>query len=99
MLGYVPRHQERAHEATRLHHARQQRCGRAEHEAYTAVAWGVRLSHERLDIVGAEDFHSPEGNMCGTAMRGAEALPARAKGRIGTWDLSHLADLFGDPRI
>ena len=33
------------------------------------------MSHERLDIAGAEGFHSPEGNMCGTAMRGADALP------------------------
>ena len=54
-------------------------------EAYTAIAWGVGLSHERLDIAGAEGFHSPEGNMCGTAMRGAVALPgskatSRAKG-------------------
>jgi hypothetical protein len=39
-------------------------------EAYTAIAWGVGLSHERLDIAGAEGFHSPEGNMCGVAMRG-----------------------------
>src|SRR5262249_3526419 len=34
---------------------------------------------------GAEGFHSLEGNMCGTAMRGADALPgskatSRAKG-------------------
>ena len=54
-------------------------------EAYTAIAWGVGLSHERLDIAGAEGFHSPEGNMCGTAKRGADALPgskatSRAKG-------------------
>jgi hypothetical protein len=54
-------------------------------EAYTAIAWGVGLSHERLDIAGAEGFHSPEGNMCGVAMRGAVALPgskatSRAKG-------------------
>src|SRR5215469_18076413 len=57
-------------------------------EAYTAIAWGVGLSHERLDIAGAEGFHSLEGNMCGTArqgMRGAVALPgskatSRAKG-------------------
>jgi hypothetical protein len=27
-------------------------------EAYTAIAWGVGLSHERLDIAGAEGFHS-----------------------------------------
>ena len=43
------------------------------------------MSHERLDIAGAEGFHSLEGNMCGTAMRGAVALPgskatSRAKG-------------------
>ncbi len=44
-------------------------------EAYTAIARGVGLSHERSDIAGAEGFYSPEGNMCGTAMRGAVALP------------------------
>ena len=54
-------------------------------EAYTAIAWGVGLSHERLDIAGAESVYSLEGNMCGTAMRGADALPgskatSRAKG-------------------
>src|SRR5215472_2524019 len=45
----------------------------------------VGLSHERSDIAGAEGFHSLEGNMCGTVMRGADALPgskatSRAKG-------------------
>ena len=57
-------------------------------EAYTAIAWGVGLSHERSDVAGAEGFHSLEGNMCGTVlqgMRGAVALPgskatSRAKG-------------------
>jgi hypothetical protein len=54
-------------------------------EAYTAIAWGVGLSRERSDIAGAEGFHSLEGNMCGTVMRGADALPgskatSRAKG-------------------
>jgi hypothetical protein len=54
-------------------------------EAYTAIAWSVGLSHERSDIAGAEGFHSLEGNMCGTATRGADALPGskatlRAKG-------------------
>ena len=44
-------------------------------EAYTAIAWGVGLSLERSDIAGAESFHSLEGNMCGTVMRGADALP------------------------
>ena len=43
------------------------------------------MSHERSYIAGAEGFHSLEGNMCGTAMRGADALPrskatSRAKG-------------------
>jgi hypothetical protein len=54
-------------------------------EAYTAIAWGVGLSHERSDIAGAESFYSLEGDMCGAAMRGAVALPgskatSRAKG-------------------
>src|SRR5437763_5924183 len=54
-------------------------------EAYTAIAWGVGLSHERSDIAGAESFHSLGGNMCDTATRGADALPgtkatSRAKG-------------------
>jgi hypothetical protein len=54
-------------------------------EAYTAIAWGVGLSLERSDIAGAEGFHWLEGNMCGTGMRGADALPgskatSRAKG-------------------
>src|SRR6266571_9474675 len=44
-------------------------------EAYTAIVWGVGLSHERSDIAGAESFHSLEGHMCGTVMRGADALP------------------------
>src|SRR2546430_12100357 len=62
-------------------------------EAYTAIAWGVGLSHERSDIAGAEGFHSPEGNMCGTAMRAAVALPgskptSRAKGSY--WKLGGL---------
>ena len=59
--------------------------GDSGHEAYTAIAWGVGLSHERSDIAGAEGFHSLEGNMCGTVRRGADALPgskatSRAKG-------------------
>src|SRR3974390_845895 len=45
-------------------------------EAYTAIAWGVGLSLERSDIAGAESFHSLEGNMCGTVMRGANARPS-----------------------
>ena len=48
--------------------------GESGREAYTAIAWGVGLSHERSDIAGAESFYSLEGNMCGTVMRGAVAL-------------------------
>ena len=33
-------------------------------EAYTAIAWGVGLSHERSDIAGAESSYSLESNMC-----------------------------------
>ena len=66
-------------------------------EAYTAIAWGVGLSHDRSDIAGAEGFHSLEGNMCGTVMRGADALPgskatSRAKGSY-----RNLGDLVSDP--
>ena len=66
-------------------------------EAYTAIAWGVGLSLVRSDIAGAEGFHSLEGNMCGTAMRGADALPGCLRphhvqrDRIGTWEISCLA--------
>ena len=65
-------------------------------EAYTAIARGVGLSHERSYIAGAECFYSPEGNMCGTAMRGAVALPGSKathvqRDRIGTWEISGLA--------
>jgi hypothetical protein len=60
-------------------------AGDSGREAYTAIAWGVGLSHERSDIAGAEGFHSLEGHTCGTVMRGADALPgskatSRAKG-------------------
>jgi hypothetical protein len=68
-------------------------------EAYTAIAWGVGLSHERSYIAGAESFYSLEGNMCGTVMPGADALPgskatSRAKG-------SHrkLGDLGSDRNV
>jgi RNA-directed DNA polymerase len=65
-------------------------------EAYTAIAWGVGLSLVRSDIAGAEGFHWLEGNMCGTAMRGADALPgskatSRAKGSY-----RNLGDLGSD---
>jgi hypothetical protein len=48
------------------------------------------------DVAGAESVYSLEGNMCGTAMRGADALPgskatSRAKGSRRTWEVSGLA--------
>jgi hypothetical protein len=46
---------------------------------------GCGIEPRKIDIAGAESFHSLEGNMCGTATRGADALPgsettSRAKG-------------------
>jgi hypothetical protein len=54
-------------------------------EAYTAIVWGVGLSHDIPKIAEAETVTVVEGNMCGTAMRGADAPPgskatSRAKG-------------------
>jgi hypothetical protein len=34
-------------------------------EAYTVIAWGVGMSHEILEIAGAEAVATAEGNMCG----------------------------------
>jgi hypothetical protein len=44
-------------------------------EAYTTIVWGVGMSHEIDNDAGAETVVLVEGNMCGTAMRGADALP------------------------
>jgi putative tryptophan/tyrosine transport system substrate-binding protein len=52
------------------------------------------LSHERLDIAGAEGFHSLEGNMCSTAMRGAVALPAAKQ---ATSSIPIVFGIGGDP--
>ena len=49
--------------------------GDGEHEAYTAILWGVLLSRESSKVAEAETVSNVEGNMCGTAMRGAVALP------------------------
>jgi hypothetical protein len=63
-------------------------------EAYTAIAWGVGLSHEIPKIAEVETVTVVEGNMCGAAMRGADAPPgskatSRAKGLH--WNLGGLA--------
>ena len=44
-------------------------------EAYTAIVWGVGLSHEIQKFAEAETVSNVEGNMCGAVMRGADALP------------------------
>jgi hypothetical protein len=44
-------------------------------EAYTVIVWGVLLSHEIHKFAEAETVSNVEGNMCGTAMQGADALP------------------------
>src|ERR1019366_173194 len=44
-------------------------------EAYTAIVQGGRLIRESSNIAEAEAFSVAEGNMCGTVMRGADALP------------------------
>ena len=44
-------------------------------EAYTTILWGVLLSRESSKVAEAETVSNVEGNMCGTAMRGADALP------------------------
>jgi hypothetical protein len=68
-------------------------AGNDGHEAYTAIVWGVGLSHERNNNAGAETVSEVEGNMCGTAMRGADALPgskATSRTKGSRWNL-------GDP--
>ena len=65
-------------------------------EAYTAIAWGVGLSHERSDIAGAESFYCSKAT-CAAPL--CEVLsPCRGrrphhvqKDRIGSWEVSGLA--------
>ncbi len=44
-------------------------------KAYTVIVWGETLSCEIEEIAEAEAVRVVEGNMCGTAMQGAVALP------------------------
>jgi hypothetical protein len=71
-------------------------AGDSGREAYTAIAWGVGLSHERSDIAGAESFYSLEGNMCGTAKRGAVALPGSKYARLAASGCKVANDLGGN---
>ncbi len=62
-------------------------------EAYTAIVWGVGLSHERPKFAEAEAFTVAEGNMCGAVMRGAVALPgseATSRTKGSRWNLGDL---------
>ena len=45
------------------------------HEAYTVIVWGGIMSRESFKVTEAEAVPSVEGNMCGAAMRGADAPP------------------------
>jgi hypothetical protein len=59
-------------------------------EAYTAIVWGGLLSREKHKTAEAEAFEEVEGNMCGTVLRSADALPwsktpSRTKG--SRWNL------------
>ena len=70
-------------------------------EAYTVIVWGVGMSHEIPELAGAEAVRTAEGNMCGTDMRGAVALPgskaiSRTKGtRRNLGDLASDRAAFG----
>ena len=66
-------------------------------EAYTVIVWGVQLSLENHNSAEAETVSNVEGNMCGSVMRGADALPwsktiSRTKGTR-----RNLGDLAFDP--
>jgi hypothetical protein len=66
-------------------------------EAYTVIVWGVLLSHEIHDIAEAEAVSNVEGNMCGTAMRGADALPGSKTTSCTKGTRRNLGDLTFDP--
>jgi len=67
-------------------------------EAYTAMQWGVLLSHEISKLAEAETVSNVEGNMCGTAMRGADALPGSKTTSRCKGSRRNLGDLrFGRP--
>ena len=65
-------------------------------EAYTVIVWGVGLSHEILEIAGAEAVATAEGNMCGADMRGAVALPGSKATSRTNGTRRNLGDLASD---
>ena len=67
-------------------------------EAYTVMQWGVLLSHEISKFAEAETVSNVEGNMCGTAMQGADALPGSKTTSRCKGSRRNLGDLrFGRP--
>jgi hypothetical protein len=68
-------------------------AGDAEHEAYTAVAWGVGVSHEMMN---SRERRLSLWSNATRAMPLCEALPSRRglrahhaqKDRVGSWDIS-----------
>ena len=42
---------------------------------YTVIIWGARLSHEILEIAGADAVATAEDIMCGAVMLGTVTLP------------------------
>ena len=62
-------------------------------EAYTVIVWGVLLSLENQNSAEAETVSNVEGNMCRTAMRGADALPESQTASGGKGSRRNLGDL------
>ena len=65
-------------------------------EAYTVIVWGVGMSHEIPEFAGAEAVTTAEGNMCGTDMRGAVALPGSKATSRTNGTRRNLRDLVSD---
>ena len=65
-------------------------------EAYTAIEWGGLLSRETHKPAEAEVFGEAEGNMCGAAMRGADALPWSKNPSRSKGSCRNLGDLTSD---
>ena len=65
-------------------------------EAYTAIVWGALLSRESQKVAEAETVANVEGNMCGLAMRGADALPWSKTASRTKGSPRNLGDLTSD---
>jgi len=72
-------------------------AGDGGHEAYTTIAWGGILSCEMQNVAGAETLSDVEGNMCGVAMRDADALPRSKTPSRANRRRRYLGDLMFGP--